>query len=84
MFRTNRGACLSRRGPAIPAALADSGTTAAYASLGGSVADPGEAMAVIALHVPGMTCRHRIRIVTARLRDMPGVIMVAADAVAAP
>jgi copper chaperone CopZ len=30
-----------------------------------------------------MTCRHRIRIVTARLRDMPGVIMVAADAVAA-
>ena len=40
-------------------------------------------MAVIALHVPGMTCRHRIRIVTARLRDMPGVIMVAADAVAA-
>ncbi|HEX3191250.1 MAG TPA: hypothetical protein VHS32_10980 [Streptosporangiaceae bacterium] len=41
-------------------------------------------MAVIALHVPGMTCRHRIRIVTARLRDMPGVIMVAADAVAAP
>ena len=40
-------------------------------------------MAVIALHVPGMTCRHRIRIVTARLRDMPGVVMVAADAVAA-
>ena len=40
-------------------------------------------MAVIALHVPGMTCRHRIRIVTARLRDMPGVVMVTADAVAA-
>jgi copper chaperone CopZ len=40
-------------------------------------------MAAITLHVPGMTCRHRIRIVTARLRDMPGVIMVAADAVAA-
>jgi copper chaperone CopZ len=40
-------------------------------------------MAVITLHVPGMTCRHRIRIATARLRDMPGVIMVTADAVAA-
>ena len=40
-------------------------------------------MAVIALHVPGMTCRRCVRIVTARLRDLPGVVMVAADAAAA-
>jgi copper chaperone CopZ len=39
-------------------------------------------MTVIALHVPGMTCRHCVRIVTARLRDLPGVVMVAADAAA--
>ena len=37
-------------------------------------------MAVIALRVPGMTCRRCVRIVTARLRDLPGVVMVAADA----
>jgi copper chaperone CopZ len=41
-----------------------------------------EAMAVIALHVPGMTCRRCVRIVTARLRDLPGVVVVAADAAA--
>jgi copper chaperone CopZ len=40
-------------------------------------------MAVIALRVPGMTCRRCVRIVTARLRDLPGVVMVAADAAAA-
>ena len=40
-------------------------------------------MAVIELHVPGMTCRHSVRVVTARLRDLPGVVMVAADAAAA-
>ena len=39
-------------------------------------------MTVIALHVPGMTCRRCDRIVTARLRDLPGVVMVAADAAA--
>jgi hypothetical protein len=39
-----------------------------------------EAMAVIALRVPGMTCRRCVRIVTARLRDLPGVVTVAADA----
>jgi copper chaperone CopZ len=39
-------------------------------------------MTVIALHVPGMTCRRCVRIVTARLRDLPGVVMVAADAAA--
>ena len=39
-------------------------------------------MAVIALRVPGMTCRRCVRIVTARLRDLPGVVMVAADAAA--
>ena len=42
-----------------------------------------EAMAVIALHVPGMTSRRCVRIVTARLRDLPGVVMVTADAAAA-
>jgi copper chaperone CopZ len=40
-------------------------------------------MAVIALRVPGMTCRRCVRIVTARLRDLPGVVMVAADAATA-
>ena len=40
-------------------------------------------MAVIELHVPGMTGRHSVRVVTARLRDLPGVVMVAADAAAA-
>jgi copper chaperone CopZ len=40
-------------------------------------------MAVIALRVPGMTCRRCGRIVTARLRDLPGVVMLAADATAA-
>ncbi len=40
-------------------------------------------MAVIALHVPGMTCRRCVRMVTGRLRDLPGVIMVEASAVAA-
>jgi copper chaperone CopZ len=39
-------------------------------------------MAVIALHVPGMTCRRCVRIVTARLRDLPGVILVESNAVA--
>ncbi len=40
-------------------------------------------MAVIALCVPRMTCRRCVRIVTARLRDLPGVVMVAANAAAA-
>jgi copper chaperone CopZ len=40
-------------------------------------------MTVIALHVPGMTSRRCVRIVTARLRDLPGVIVVMADAAAA-
>lgn len=39
-------------------------------------------MAVIALQVPGMRCRRCVRVVTARLRDLPGVVSVAADAAA--
>jgi copper chaperone CopZ len=37
-------------------------------------------MAVIALYVPGMRCRRCVRSVTARLRDLPGVLTVEANA----
>lgn len=37
-------------------------------------------MATLAVSVPGMNCRHVIRAVTARLRDVPGVETVAARA----
>ncbi len=37
-------------------------------------------MAVIAMHVPYMRCRRCVRSVTARLRDLPGVVTVEADA----
>lgn len=37
-------------------------------------------MAVIAMHVPDMRCRRCVRLVTARLRDLPGVVTVEADA----
>lgn len=36
-------------------------------------------MAVIALTVPRMACRRCVRVVTARLRDLPGVHTVEAD-----
>jgi copper chaperone CopZ len=36
-------------------------------------------MGTLTLLVPGMTCRHRIRKVTAALRDVPGVQLVQAD-----
>jgi copper chaperone CopZ len=36
-------------------------------------------MAVIQLSVPRMSCRHGVRVVTARLRDLPGVEVVQAD-----
>jgi copper chaperone len=35
---------------------------------------------VVEMQVPGMTCRHCVRAVTARLRDLPGVVAVEADA----
>ncbi|GAB3589283.1 hypothetical protein GCM10027446_01210 [Angustibacter peucedani] len=41
------------------------------------------AVSVVEMDVPGMTCRHCVRAVTARLRDLPGVIAVEADAVTA-
>jgi copper chaperone CopZ len=37
-------------------------------------------MTVIALHVPGMRCRRCVRSVTSRLRDLPGVVTVEANA----
>ena len=37
-------------------------------------------MATLTVSVPGMNCRHAIRVVTARLRDVPGVETVAARA----
>jgi copper chaperone CopZ len=47
----------------------------------GFVADQGgEQMTVIAMHVPDMGCRRCVRLVTARLRDLPGVVTVEADA----
>jgi len=36
-------------------------------------------MAVI-MCVPGLTCRHAVRVVSARLRDVPGVQSVEVDA----
>lgn len=36
-------------------------------------------MSTVALRVPGMTCRHCVRKVTAVLRDVPGVQLVQAD-----
>ena len=42
-----------------------------------------EASPIIALHVPEMTCRSRVRAVTARVRDLPGVETVAANAATA-
>ncbi len=35
---------------------------------------------VLSLFVPGMTCRHRVRAVTAPLRDVEGVQSLEADA----
>ena len=37
-------------------------------------------MSTVALLVPGMTCRHCVRKVTAALRDVAGVALVQADA----
>lgn len=36
-------------------------------------------MTKMSLLVPGMTCRHCVRTVTAALRDVPGVELVQAD-----
>ena len=36
-------------------------------------------MSTVTLLVPGMTCRHCVRKVTAALRDVPGVQLVQAD-----
>lgn len=33
----------------------------------------------LTLHVSGMACRHCVRAVTARLRDVPGVATITAD-----
>jgi copper chaperone CopZ len=35
---------------------------------------------VLSLFVPGMTCRHQVRVVTALLRDVEGVQSLEADA----
>jgi copper chaperone CopZ len=37
-------------------------------------------MAVITVQVPGMRCRRCVRSVTSRLRDLPGVVTVEANA----
>lgn len=34
----------------------------------------------VRVRVRGMDCRHRVREVTASLRDLPGAVMVSADA----
>ena len=39
-----------------------------------------DATRTLTLRIGGMTCRHCVRDVTARLRDVPGVETVAADA----
>jgi copper chaperone CopZ len=40
----------------------------------------GALVTVVEMQVSGMTCRHCVRAVTARLRDLPGVVAVEADA----
>ena len=37
-------------------------------------------MPVFFAYVPWMTCRHCVRLVTTRLRDLPGVVSVEANA----
>src|SRR4051812_25412723 len=54
--------------------------TAAAARLGPSPNQERCFVTVVEMHVPGMTCRHCVRAVTARLRDLPGVVSVQADA----
>ena len=34
----------------------------------------------LTMWVPGLTCRHAVRVVSARLRDVPGVLSVEVDA----
>lgn len=41
--------------------------------------ETGGPVAVLGLVVPGMTCRHCLRTVTASLRDVVGVVSVEAD-----
>ncbi len=36
-------------------------------------------MRTVTLQVPGMTCRHCVRMVTSVLRDVPGVALVQGD-----
>lgn len=57
----------------------DSGTTAARTTLS-RYRWTGEAIAVITLHIPAMTCRRLVRAVTARVRDLSGVDAVEARA----
>jgi len=33
----------------------------------------------VTMRVPGLTCRHAVRVVSARLRDVPGVVSVEVD-----
>ena len=33
----------------------------------------------LTMYVPGLTCRHAVRVVSARLRDVPGVLSVEVD-----
>ena len=33
----------------------------------------------VTMWVPGLTCRHAVRVVSARLRDVPGVLSVEVD-----
>ena len=37
-------------------------------------------MMAVTVCVPGLTCRHAVRVVSARLRDVPGVQSVEVDA----
>jgi copper chaperone CopZ len=45
----------------------------------GSGRKAGEDVARVRLHVPGMACRTTVRVVTAHLRDVPGVESLNAD-----
>lgn len=48
-------------------------------TLSGADEDGSDAMPCTTLTVPAMDCRHAVRLVTARLRDLPGVETVEAD-----
>jgi copper chaperone CopZ len=72
-------ACRLEPERARPPGSPDRGRTADRARLWDVPVVRSEPVSVVEMQVPGMTCRHCVRAVTARLRDLPGVVAVEAD-----